>query len=50
MRRWMPIGMPHRLDPDNEEARRAVGRIEEILRLDPSRRGLSVRERARALG
>ena len=34
-------------DPDNEEARRAVARVEEILRLDPSRRGLSVRERAR---
>jgi tetratricopeptide (TPR) repeat protein len=34
-------------DPENADARRAVARVEEILRLDPTRRGLSVRERAR---
>lgn len=34
-------------DPENAEARLAVARIEETLRLDPTRRGLSVRERAR---
>ncbi len=33
--------------PENAEARGAVARVEEILRLDPTRRGLSVRERAR---
>jgi len=33
--------------PDHEEARQAVERVETILRLDPTRRGLSVRERAR---
>ena len=34
-------------DPENAEALRAVARVEEILLLDPTRRGLSVRERAR---
>ena len=34
-------------DPENVDARRAVARVEEVLRLDPTRRGLSVRERAR---
>jgi hypothetical protein len=34
-------------DPENTAARLAVARVEEILRLDPTRRGLSVRERAR---
>jgi tetratricopeptide (TPR) repeat protein len=34
-------------DPGNTESRRAVARVEEILDLDPTRRGLSVRERAR---
>jgi len=34
-------------DPENAEALRAVARAEEILLLDPTRRGLSVRERAR---
>jgi predicted Zn-dependent protease len=34
-------------DPDNAESRRTVARVEEILDLDPTRRGLSVRERAR---
>ncbi len=34
-------------DPQNEQARRAVARTEETLRLDPTPRGLSVRERAR---
>jgi tetratricopeptide (TPR) repeat protein len=34
-------------DPDNSEALRGVARVEEVLRLDPTRRGLSVRERAR---
>jgi hypothetical protein len=34
-------------DPGNADARRGVARVEEILRLDPTRRGLSVRERAR---
>lgn len=33
-------------DPQNVEARTSVARVEEILRLDPTRRGLSVRERA----
>jgi CIC family chloride channel protein len=33
-------------EPDNPEAGRAVARTEEVLRLDPTRRGLSVRERA----
>ena len=35
-----------KVSPDNEEARQAVERVESILRLDPTRRGLSVRERA----
>jgi tetratricopeptide (TPR) repeat protein len=34
-------------DPGNADARAAVARLEEILRLDPTRKGLSVRERAR---
>jgi chloride channel protein, CIC family len=36
-----------KIDPENEAARGAVSRVEEILRLDPTRRGLSVRERVR---
>jgi hypothetical protein len=34
-------------DPENADTARAVARSEEILRLDPTRRGLAVRERAR---
>ena len=34
-------------DPGNADTGHAVARVEEILRLDPTRRGLSVRERAR---
>ena len=34
-------------DLENAEARSAVARVEDILRHDPTRRGLSVRERAR---
>ncbi|MEO8126926.1 MAG: chloride channel protein [Bryobacteraceae bacterium] len=34
-------------DFNSTEARSAVARVEEILRLDPTRRGISVRERAR---
>jgi CIC family chloride channel protein len=34
-------------DPANADTARAVARVEEILRLDPTRRGLAVRERAR---
>jgi hypothetical protein len=34
-------------DPGNAGIARAVARVEEILRLDPTRRGLAVRERAR---
>jgi CIC family chloride channel protein len=34
-------------DAGNVEAQRAVMRVEDILRLDPTRRGLPVRERAR---
>jgi CIC family chloride channel protein len=34
-------------DPANAAARLAVARVEEVLRLDPTRPGLSVRERAR---
>ena len=34
-------------DPENADTVHAVARVEEILRLDPTRRGLSVRERAR---
>ena len=34
-------------DPSNADTRNAVARLEEILRLDPTRRGLAVRERAR---
>lgn len=36
-----------KVSPDSEEARQAVERVETILRLDPTRRGLPVRERAR---
>ncbi len=34
-------------NPEDETARAALARAEEVLRLDPTRRGLSVRERAR---
>ncbi|HXG33160.1 MAG TPA: chloride channel protein [Bryobacteraceae bacterium] len=34
-------------DPQNEQAQRAAARAEEAVRLDPTQRGLSVRERAR---
>ena len=34
-------------DPGNADARAAVARVEEIRRLDPTRKGLSVRQRAR---
>jgi len=34
-------------DPQNADAQNAVARTEDVLRLDPTRRGLSVRERAR---
>ncbi|MEO8369315.1 MAG: tetratricopeptide repeat protein [Candidatus Solibacter sp.] len=34
-------------DPENAEARAGVARVEETLHLDPTRRGLAVRERAR---
>ncbi len=34
-------------DPANAEAQNAAARVEEILRLDPTRRGLPARERAR---
>ncbi|MBI4907832.1 MAG: chloride channel protein [Acidobacteria bacterium] len=34
-------------DPENLEAQQAVARVEDVLKLDPGRRGLSVRERAR---
>lgn len=34
-------------DPVNTDAQHAVARVEDVLRLDPTRRGLSVRERAR---
>jgi chloride channel protein, CIC family len=34
-------------DPENEDAHRVVALLEEILSLDPTRRGLSIRERAR---
>ncbi len=34
-------------DPQNTDAHNAVARAEDVLRLDPTRRGLSVRERAR---
>jgi len=34
-------------DPGNAEAQRAAAHVEQVLRLDPTRRGLSVRERAR---
>ena len=33
-------------EPENVDAGHAVARVEEILRLDPTRRGLAVRERA----
>jgi predicted Zn-dependent protease len=35
------------IDSSNDEAKQAVARVEEVLRLDPTRRGLPVRERAR---
>jgi len=35
-----------KVDPRNEDARNAVARVEAVLRLDPTRRGLTVRERA----
>lgn len=34
-------------DSENEDAHKAVARAEDTIRLDPTRRGLSVRERAR---
>lgn len=34
-------------DPGNAEAQRAAALVEDVLRTDPTRRGLSVRERAR---
>lgn len=34
-------------DPENADARQAAARVEDVLRVDPTRRGLSVRERAR---
>jgi tetratricopeptide (TPR) repeat protein len=37
-------------DPENADTRRAVARVEEILGLDPTRRGLSLRERAHRWG
>jgi len=33
-------------DPNSSDARRSISYVEEVLRLDPTRRGLSVRERA----
>jgi len=36
-----------KVDPENANTVHAVALVEEILRLDPTRRGLSVRERAR---
>lgn len=33
-------------DPENADAQRALARLEDVLRLDPTLRGLSVRERA----
>ncbi|MBI4905737.1 MAG: chloride channel protein [Acidobacteria bacterium] len=36
-----------KVDPENADARREVSRVEQVLALDPTRRGLSVRERAR---
>lgn len=33
-------------DPQNTDAQNAIARVEDVLRLDPTRRGLSVRERA----
>jgi len=35
------------VDPENDRAREAIALAEEVLRLDPTRRGLPVRERAR---
>jgi CIC family chloride channel protein len=35
------------VDPGNDDAQRAILRVEEVLRLDPTLRGLSVRARAR---
>lgn len=35
------------IDSGNDEAKQAVARVEQVLRLDPTRRGLPVRERAR---
>ena len=40
-------GFAAKADPENAEIAHAVARVEEILQLDPTRRGLSVRERAR---
>ena len=34
-------------DPESADARQAAARVEDVLRVDPTRRGLSVRERAR---
>jgi len=34
-------------DPEDEDARQAVTRVEDALQIDPTRRGLSVKERAR---
>lgn len=36
-----------KVDPENTDAQGAVTRVEDVLSLDPTRRGLSVRERAR---
>lgn len=33
-------------DPEDEDARQAVTRVEDALQIDPTRRGLSVKERA----
>ena len=46
-RPWMHTGVPQRPIPRTQMLASAVARLEEILRLDPTRRGLSVRERAR---
>lgn len=36
-----------KVDPGNADAQNAVTRVEDVLSLDPARRGLSIRERAR---
>ena len=36
-----------KIDPENTYAHQAAARVEDVLRVDPTRRGLSVRERAR---